>query len=763
MNFRSLTLAALILAGGVVSSAQAQLRIVTYNTGTGQSSGTQTARSGMDIVLQAIGAEVIGGIAKPIDVLLLQEQYSTAVSTQSFVDVLNGIYGAGTYARSTLNALTSSPDGEAGGPALVYNTQTVDLIGEQRSGTVNGSAQARSTMRYQLRPVGYDAAADFYVYNDHYKSDTGSANSARRLIEATNIRNNSDALGEGTHAIYVGDYNIQTSSEDMYQHLLSAGAGQAFDPLNSPGSWNNNSSFRGLFTQSPATTSQYSGQTLGGLDDRFDFQLVTGELLDDEGLAYIPGSYHPFGNNGSVSCCNSPITSGNGASPTVLNALMTVSDHLPVVADYQLPAKMDVALGALPSMISVGAPVALDVFVQNIANVVAANGADELDYTLSVAGDLSGGLSSTAFALGGANAHQVFLDTSTSGLKSGVITVSSSSQGAAGALWTLPVSWNVGGGGAVVFKTIASDDFDAPLNRLSFSQTPLANSGTYNESTEGFGVYQVGVSGAIPSNLRDDSNNGSPTDSIGIVDTATKTDAWFGATNLANTNNATGEASATWEFDIAGASALQVSIDMAAMGDFEAGGGIPDFFNWTYQIDGGGEQPLFTSSVDEAGSATYTLADGGLRSVADPLSMTPAGGTTVELSNVFQTLTAFLTGVGDVLTLHLMASNDGPEAYAFDNILVEGLVSLGVAGDFDGDLDVDAADLAMWQTSFGLNDGGDANDDGVTDGADFLIWQRNYTGASAAASQAAVPEPTGAILVLLGATTCLLCGRRRWR
>ena len=34
------------------------------------------------------------------------------------------------------------------------------------------------------------------------------------------------------------------------------------------------------------------------MDDRFDFQLVSGEFLDGQGLNYIGNSYHSFGNNG---------------------------------------------------------------------------------------------------------------------------------------------------------------------------------------------------------------------------------------------------------------------------------------------------------------------------------------------------------------------------------------------------------------------------------------------------------------------------------
>ena len=34
--------------------------------------------------------------------------------------------------------------------------------------------------------------------------------------------------------------------------------------------------------------------------DRFDFQVSTGELFNGSGLEYLSGSYHTFGNNGSV-------------------------------------------------------------------------------------------------------------------------------------------------------------------------------------------------------------------------------------------------------------------------------------------------------------------------------------------------------------------------------------------------------------------------------------------------------------------------------
>lgn len=457
-----------------MSSASGQLRVVTYNTATGSVGGQQTARPAVATVLEAIGNESVGGIAKPIDVLLLQEQFSMEVSAQSFVDVLNGIYGAGTYARSNLNAATSDFQGEGGGPGLVYNTQTVELVDEIRFGVVNGSNQARSTMRYQLRPVGYDSSADFYVYNNHYKASTGAANEDRRLVEATAVRNNADSLGAGVPIIYAGDFNVRSSGEASFQQLLSAGHGQAFDPIEASGTasapvtWHNNSSLRFTHTQSPVNSALYPGQVTGGMDDRFDFQLVTAALLDNDGLSFLPGSYRAFGNNGTHNCCNSNINTGNGASPTVLSALMHASDHLPVVADYQVPAIMQVTLDSAPGRVLRGAEIAFNASMVNAANVVATTGADELEYTLSTTGALAGGGSGSVAALTGGDTIPLSFDTSVAGLAAGQVQANSSSKSAANASFMAPVSLDVLDHANPSFAA----DNDVDLLEIDFGQVP---------------------------------------------------------------------------------------------------------------------------------------------------------------------------------------------------------------------------------------------------------------------------------------------------
>jgi hypothetical protein len=64
------------------------------------------------------------------------------------------------------------------------------------------------------------------------------------------------------------------------------------------------------------------------------------------------------------------------------------------------------------------------------------------------------------------------------------------------------------------------------------------------------------------------------------------------------------------------------------------------------------------------------------------------------------------------------------------------------AADFTKQGTVDAADLALWQTSFGATNLADADGDGDSDGADFLAWQRQHSAVAAAAGSAmAIPEP----------------------
>ena len=76
-----------------------------------------------------------------------------------------------------------------------------------------------------------------------------------------------------------------------------------------------------------------------------------------------------------------------------------------------------------------------------------------------------------------------------------------------------------------------------------------------------------------------------------------------------------------------------------------------------------------------------------------------------------------------------------------------------LAGDYNRDGEVDAADYAIWRGDFGSTAdlAADGNRSGVVDAADYVVWRDNLTGGtgSALALARTVPEPTtGAILVV---------------
>ena len=93
-----------------------------------------------------------------------------------------------------------------------------------------------------------------------------------------------------------------------------------------------------------------------------------------------------------------------------------------------------------------------------------------------------------------------------------------------------------------------------------------------------------------------------------------------------------------------------------------------------------------------------------------------------------------------------------------------------LAADFDEDSDVDADDLLILETNFGLsgtatNSLGDADLDADVDGTDFLIWQNEFTGplATAVAASQAVPEPSSILLTSLSSMFYLVFLRKPFR
>ena len=180
---------------------------------------------------------------------------------------------------------------------------------------------------------------EFNIYGAHFKASSGNSNAQQRLEEATILRNHLNQLAESSFFILAGDLNIYSNnseSEPCFEMLIGSqdnNNGQLFDPINRIGHWHNNSSFADVHTQSPRTSS-FGGGANGGMDDRFDWLLVSAQFLDESSvLKYIENSYVTYGNDGNH--FNDAINSGSNSavSNDIADALHDASDHLPVYMD----------------------------------------------------------------------------------------------------------------------------------------------------------------------------------------------------------------------------------------------------------------------------------------------------------------------------------------------------------------------------------------------------------------------------------------------
>lgn len=94
--------------------------------------------------------------------------------------------------------------------------------------------------------------------------------------------------------------------------------------------------------------------------------------------------------------------------------------------------------------------------------------------------------------------------------------------------------------------------------------------------------------------------------------------------------------------------------------------------------------------------------------------------------------------------------------------------SILAAADFDGNGQVNGADLQVWETGLGNSSNvshadGDANLDGRVDSQDFIIWQRQTTASALSANIQAAPEPATLCLLLPGTIAIAYATRRRQR
>ena len=395
-------LACLITLSLLFPSTAFALRVVTYNVLNFPGSTGTSRLDDFRVILEDIDP----------DVLVVQEMLSETGMNQILNSALN-YYSPGEYAAGPF------VNGYDTDNALYYKVATVDYVSHQEISTA-----LRNISEYVVRPVGYSSSeANVRIYSLHLKAGSGSDDKTKRLAECTILRNHMNAYPSGQAFMVAGDYNIRASSESAYQKLIGSEAdndGRVLDPINRPGTWHDSYSFADIHTQSPRTT-QFGGGATGGMDDRFDIILISYSLYDGEGMDYIPGTYTAYGNDGQH--MNQAINNGTNyaVSAAIADALHEAADHLPVYADFQLPAKIDA-----PSQLAFGSYIegtaaTLPVTIGNVAVAPA----DELDYSLAAPSGFSAASGLYEVEPGSGSAHSIMMDTATPGHRSGSLVVSS--------------------------------------------------------------------------------------------------------------------------------------------------------------------------------------------------------------------------------------------------------------------------------------------------------------------------------------------------
>ncbi|MBU1880923.1 T9SS type A sorting domain-containing protein, partial [bacterium] len=223
---------------------------------------------------------------------------------------------------------------------------------------------------YELSYLGGGARPNLFIATSHLKASQGADNEYRRLIECEALLDwlviNPVA---GNNLLLCGDFNFYYSNEPGYQALLADS--QFVDPIDTPGYWHDSSIYAAVHTQSPRVT-QFGGGATGGMDDRFDFALVTPQLIDGADWEYVAGSYTSFGNDGQHfnQAINNP---PNQIVPQdVADALHDATDHLPVYLDitYVEASPLQIALTPVNPPVQIpasGGNLIFDLFVENVS------------------------------------------------------------------------------------------------------------------------------------------------------------------------------------------------------------------------------------------------------------------------------------------------------------------------------------------------------------------------------------------------------------
>lgn len=276
------------------------------------------------------------------DILVVNEMGASAAYSNRILNKVLNVDGVNKYKACSIknNTFSSIVNG------VFYNKQKLEIVWQRSiKKDLNNSDLVRVIdliKFYYLDPelaIGRDTTF-LYVGAAHLKAgDSQNDASAREIAAESFMEYISSELDPG-YMFFCGDLNLYNANEGAYQEFTGSTYGeyQFYDLASESGNWHNTNSFSDIHTQSTRSSNTNSGCfSGGGMDDRFDFILGSGQVYQDTGaISYISQSYKTVGQDGSH-FNQSLIQGGNNSVPSnVLAALFEMSDHLPVVADFKI-------------------------------------------------------------------------------------------------------------------------------------------------------------------------------------------------------------------------------------------------------------------------------------------------------------------------------------------------------------------------------------------------------------------------------------------
>ncbi len=269
------------------------------------------------------------------DVICLNEIGIGQIYLDNLRDYALNDNGIGTWKVGAFSNQANASDIVDG---LAYNSKKLTLYSQKVSNT-----SVRDIVHYKMYyndpklSTSKDTTFITFIIAHLKASNTPTDASSRENMvnNAMNYLNNTTPANTKANYVFAGDLNLYTSSEKAYQNLINpAKTNLRFnDPVNKPGVWSNNSDFALYHTQSPRITNQGDCGATSGMDDRFDFILLSDDIMNgDKRIKYVENTYITCGQDGKR-FDGDLFTPANSSAPSaVINALYANSDHLPVLS-----------------------------------------------------------------------------------------------------------------------------------------------------------------------------------------------------------------------------------------------------------------------------------------------------------------------------------------------------------------------------------------------------------------------------------------------